>query len=95
MTEPSPGLRSWKRRMLAAGLVLLALGAVAMVGGGLYAGRQQYQGAGGDVMAGIWVGTFGTLAVITGVVLAKLGLFGPYPRQFAHEAPAVGPEVDD
>lgn len=88
------GLASWKRRMLALGVLLLVVGAVAMVGGGLYAGKQQY-GAGGDAMAGIWVGTFGTLGVITGVVVAKLGLMGPYPKHLQHEAPPVGPEVED
>lgn len=87
-------LQAWRKGMFAAGAGLLLLGAVAMVGGGLYAGKQQYH-ADGDVMTGIWVGTFGTLAVVTGVVLLKLSLFGPYPRQYADQLPDVGPEVDD
>ena len=87
-------LASWRRGMMALGAFLLFVGAAAMVGGGLYAGKQQYR-AGGDVMAGIWVGTAGTLAVVTGVVMLKLGLMGPYPKQYAGELPPVGPEVDD
>ncbi len=87
-------LASWRRTMLSIGALLLLVGAVAMVGGGLYAGKQQYE-PGGDVMAGIWVGTAGTLAVVTGVVLLKLGLLGPYPKQFADQMPTVGPEVED
>lgn len=92
--EASAGLQAWKRRMVAGGALLLLVGAVAMIGGGLYAGREQYT-PGGDVMTGIWVGTFGTLGVITGVVVAKLGLFGPYPPKYAHEMTAVGPEVEE
>ena len=89
-------LASWRRAMVACGILLLLLGAIMMVGGGLYAGRQQYDpDAGGDVMAGIWVGTFGTLGVVAGVVCLKLSLFGPYPKEHAHQLPAVGPEVDE
>jgi len=87
-------LRRWRRLMFALGAGLLLFGAVAMVGGGLYAGTQQYA-AGGDVMTGIWVGTFGTLGVVAGVVFLKLAVFGPYPKQHAAELPPVGPEVED
>ena len=87
-------LQSWRRTMFAAGALLTLVGAVLMVGGGLYAGRQQYH-ADGDVMAGIWAGTAGTLGVVTGVVLLKLAVLGPYPKQYAHELPPVGPEVDN
>jgi hypothetical protein len=87
-------LATWRRAMLASGAVLLLVGVVAMVGGGLYAGREQYEGASGDIMTGIWVGSFGTLAVVTGVVLGKLALFGPVPRSMQHEAPSMGPDVE-
>lgn len=89
------GLASWKRRMVGLGLLLVLVGSVAMVGGGLQAGRAQYVAGGDDGTLGLWVGTVGTLAVVTGVVVAKLGLMGPYPKQYAHEAPPVGPEVED
>lgn len=86
-------LRVWRRAMIASGVALLLVGATLMVGGGLYAGRQQYTpDDGGNVMAGIWVGTFGTLGVVTGVVLLKLGLMGPYPKHLRAEAP---PEAND
>lgn len=86
-------LRRWRRLMAAVGIGLLLVGAVLMIGGGLYAGRQQYDpDAGGNVMLGIWVGTFGTLGVVTGVVLLKLGLMGPYPRHLRSQAP---PEASD
>ena len=87
-------LASWRRNMGIAGIVLLLVGATLMVGGGLYAGREGYA-AGGDVMTGIWVGTIGTLGVVSGVVLLKLGLMGPYPKAYADRLPPVGPEVDD
>ena len=87
-------LTAWRRAMFAGGVLLLLVGATLMVGGGLYAGRAQYQ-AGGDVMGGIWAGTFGTLGVVVGVVLLKLAMFGPYPKQYADQLPPVGPEVDD
>ena len=87
-------LRTWRRAMFAAGAVLLVAGAVLMVGGGLAAGRAQY-GNGGDVMAGIWTGTVGTLFVVTGVVLLKLAAFGPVPESMRHELPVREVEVDD
>jgi hypothetical protein len=78
---------SWRRAMVAGGILLLLLGATMMIGGGLYAGRQQYTpDDGGNVMAGIWVGTFGTLGVVTGVVVLKLGLMGPYPAHLRSQA---------
>ena len=80
--------------MAIAGAALLVVGAVMMIGGGLAAGRAQY-GNGGDVMAGIWVGTFGTLFVVTGVVLLKLAVFGPVPASMRHELPVREVEVDD
>lgn len=94
MSELRP-LESWKRRMLAVGVLLVLLGSVAMVGGGLQAGRAQYVAGGDDGTIGLWVGTVGTLAVVTGIVVAKLGLVGPYPKHLAHLAPPVGPEVED
>ena len=87
-------LASWRRNMMIGGVLLLLVGATLMVGGGLSAGRAQYS-PGGDVMTGIWVGTAGTLGVVAGVVLMKLGLFGPYPKQFAHLWPPQGPEVEE
>lgn len=79
--------------MAVIGIGLLLVGATLMIGGGMYAGREQYDpDRGGDVMAGIWVGTFGTLGVVTGVVLLKLGLMGPYPRHLRAQAP---PEASD
>lgn len=87
-------LAAWRRSMFLAGAALLLAGAVAMVGGGLYAGKQQYA-PGGDVMTGIWVGTFGTLGVVGGVVLLKLAVLGPYPARYADQQPAFGPEVDE
>ena len=77
-------LRRWRRTMFVLGTLLTLVGSVLMVGGGLYAGRAQYE-PGGDVMTGIWVGTGGTLGVVTGVVLLKLAVLGPYPKQYAHE----------
>ena len=86
-------LRTWRRTMAVLGIGLLLIGATMMVGGGLYAGRQQYDpDVGGNVMAGIWVGTFGTLGVVTGVVLLKLGLMGPYPQHLRSQVP---PEAKD
>lgn len=85
-------LAAWRRAMLAGGIVLLLVGATLMVGGGLYAGRAQYR-EGGDVMAGIWAGTFGTLGVVTGVVMLKLALFGPVPQSMRAEL--ADTEADD
>ena len=86
-------LRTWRRAMAGSGIVLLLVGATLMVGGGLYAGRQQYTpDDGGNAMAGIWVGTFGTLGVVTGVVLLKLGFMGPYPAHLRSQTP---PEAND
>ncbi len=87
-------LRSWRRTVFAFGALLLLAGASMMIGGGLYAGKQQYE-PGGDVMTGIWTGTFGTLGVVVGVVMLKVAVFGPYPKQYAHLWPAQGPEVDE
>ena len=81
-------LATWRRTMFAVGGAFLLLGAVLMVGGGLYAGRAQYDASGGVVMAGIWAGTVGTLGVVSGVVMLKLAVFGPVPKSMQAEARA-------
>ncbi|MEK6974710.1 MAG: hypothetical protein AABY18_00045 [Candidatus Thermoplasmatota archaeon] len=83
-------LRTWRRTMFAVGATLLVAGATLMVGGGLYAGQH----LDAEAMRGIWVGSAGTLGVVTGVVLLKLALFGPVPKSMLAEA-ALQPEVDD
>lgn len=83
-------LVTWRRTMFVSGLLLLLAGVVAMVGGGLYAGLRLDASA----MRGIWVGTVGTLAVVTGVVLLKLAVFGPVPASMRAEAQAE-PEAQD
>lgn len=83
-------LTTWRRTMFASGAGLLLVGATLMVGGGLYAGLQQDA----DAMKGIWAGSFGTLGVVTGVVLLKLALFGPVPKSMQADWQAQA-EVDD
>lgn len=78
-------LQSWRKAMFVGGAILLLVGSTLMVGGGLYAGQHLDSNA----MRGIWVASAGTLGVVTGAVMAKLALFGPYPQ--GQELP----EVDD
>lgn len=74
-------LAAWRRRMALAGGTLLVLGAVLMIGGGLYAGMQQDTTA----LRGIWVASGGTLGTAVGGVLLKVALFGPVPAAYAAE----------